>query len=109
MHRSHARDAFLGALSLMGLMNLAACPGPDCQAICGTALACDVTFTPEDDPYLEQVESGSRSAQASCEQGCRESLSVDAAAEQCIQEVRTGDPQRCRPEVLSCLGLDADA
>lgn len=80
------------------------CQGPDCPAICDQTLACDVTFTPNDDPNLQQVEEGKRSSQESCEIGCRESLSLNEQVEACILDIEAGNPKTCRQDVLTCLG-----
>ena len=83
---------------------VSACAGPDCPAICQRTLACDVTFTPADDPNLERVSVGERSAQESCELGCQESLGVDDHTEACVAAVKPGVPAECRPDILACLG-----
>ncbi|MFH1808477.1 MAG: hypothetical protein ABIJ09_07025 [Pseudomonadota bacterium] len=92
----------LVVLSISGWV--CACPGPDCLAICDHSLACDVTFTPADDPNLRKIESGERTDRESCELGCRESLSVDAASEACILGVEAREPEQCRAELQTCLG-----
>lgn len=80
------------------------CGQPDCRAVCERTLPCHVTFAPADDPQLRKVGSGERTAQESCEQGCRESLSVDEESAQCLLAVEVADPDRCRTEMLGCLG-----
>lgn len=91
-------------LGLLAAALTAGCRGPDCPAICQRCLACDVTFTPGDDPNLRKVESGERSPQQSCELGCQESLSLDAPTESCVLAVEANAPATCREQILTCLG-----
>jgi len=85
------------------------CGQPDCRAVCEHTLPCHVTFAPADDPQLRLVESGERTAQVSCEKGCRESLAVDESSAQCLLAIEVADADRCRAQMLGCLGTTQDA
>jgi hypothetical protein len=95
--------------TVLCLIGAGACGQPDCEKVCVRTLPCNLTFAPGDDPQLRKVESGERTAQGSCEQGCRESLTVDENREQCLLAVTTQDVGRCRAQLLECLGSSQDA
>lgn len=103
---SSSRPVVLLAIAFaIGALAIAGCgPDVDCETVCETALACEVSFQPPDDPAEELVARGERSELESCVIGCRASPLVDAESAACVGTVEARDANVCQADVLDCLG-----
>lgn len=94
-------------LSALAAIAAAGCgPTVDCTNLCQRTLACEVTFTPADDPNEEKVASGERTVLESCAMGCLESPLVSVESATCVDGLDVRDANVCQEKVLSCLGAD---